>query len=363
MTRLRRMKRYQYGRKISFLGPVIALWAMAALAFGTFLVHRSAVGLVDKHWVAFQDNDDTTAHGWSPAIHQRRNAVPTNRLQRIPRTNHSSLNAPIKVLWGIMSHNLDPDQATQRQLRRDTYLSYYKDHHSGTPREHWICSIDDLIHGKLQHPDLCRLAYAFVLGGNPNGPQMLLSYNDSYPLTVDIPGNESDLIYLNIQENGRYGKSPTWFNYASSINNGDFAYIFKTDIDNLLFPSQFFDSFVDSKLPKTPVRVYGGTPKNKKGCGGDKHDHCRQLVGPIFNGGGCYFLSADLAQFISNSNSFDHYAVKLPHEDMTTGNFVFRHPLKIKTISDRQFKYRKHPIKDPVAYQQEWDKYLQKIQK
>ena len=277
---------------------------------------------------------------------------------------------PLRFLWGIMSHNLDPVEIERRQAIRETYLSYYKN--SSDPDERYrICSLNDLLQGRLPHPEKCRMAYIFVLGGgNPNGPTMLLSFNESYPLTVPSPPNttEDDLVFLNIQENGRYGKSPTWFKYATTIlqQNGwrnDFDYIFKTDTDNLLFPEKFFhyiDSDMEPKLVKHPTRVYGGRPKNKKACGWPKHDHCAQMVGPIFNGGGCYYLSIDLAEFVADETTFDHLAVKLPHEDMTTGNFVFSHPLPIETIKEPPNYYRRHPIKDIEEYRTFWETFNRK---
>jgi hypothetical protein len=290
-----------------------------------------------------------------------------------------------------MSQNLEPSEPKKRQLMRETYLNYFKNQqrqqqqhsseYSDDDQRHWICSLNDMIQRRLQYPEKCRLAYTFVLGGNPNGPTMLLTFNDSYPLTVAVDPrttkdknnssektNENDLVYLNIQENGKFGKSPTWFKYATTLLRdynwtSDFDYVFKTDSDNLLFPSTFFH-FVDTKLKKHPTRVYGGRPITPKQCGWPKHDHCGQMVGPIFNGGGCYFLSVDLAEFISNASAFDHEAVKLPHEDMTTGNFVHSHPLKIHRISEKGHKpsYRDHPIKDYEAYEARWNNFLRKEQ-
>jgi hypothetical protein len=174
------------------------------------------------------------------------------------------------------------------------------------------------------------------------------------------PNEKDDLVYLNIQENGDFGKSPTWFKYATTLLRGEehknwtsgFDYVFKTDSDNLLFPSKFF-RFVDKQLTKRPpIRVYGGRPLTPKKCG-----HCGQMVGPIFNGGGCYFLSADLAEFVSNASAFDHEAVMVPYEDVATGNFVYSHPLKIRRIAEH-FGYRQHPIKDFKKFEKTWKKFL-----
>ena len=123
------------------------------------------------------------------------------------------------------------DEQKRRDLIRKTYLNYFVDHINRTlvgdeeynEKKHWICSLQDLDTGRLEHPEKCRLAYAFVMGANPNGTPMLLNFNESYPLSLPPPSlNESkisqkdvlDSVFLNIQENGKFGKSPTWFRYC-----------------------------------------------------------------------------------------------------------------------------------------------------
>jgi hypothetical protein len=139
----------------------------------------------------------------------------------------------------------------------------------------------------------------------------------------------------------------------------DWDYIFKSDTDNLIYTPNFF-RFMDRLPQKRAVRVFGGRPLDYEGCGGDSHDHCKQMVGPVFMAGGCYFLSLDLAKFISDETTFNHTAVKLPHEDMTTGNFVFSHPKNIKMVKEPRSKgvIRTHPVKTDRKFNSRWNKML-----
>lgn len=442
---------------------------------------------------------------------------------------------PYRIVWGIMSHNLNSEEMERRKMIRNTYLNFYQQQqqkrqeqgkryvcpsiasyannndnnniHNNTTVEienrnkneqvnddciYWICKWNDIIHNRLVHPDKCRLAYTFIIGGgNPNGPTQLLQFNDSYPLTLDKPflvsgqnlsssSNhinhdhpdntihekeiDDDIVYLNIQENGDYGKTPTWFLYVTTTllqqlhnNNNkkknvdddhdtllqnkkdiEFDFIFKTDTDNVLFPNRLFQFFettvrqqifdVSSSKKKNannnqnlnlnqnkdlrhqqeeqqqvvaeqfsiPTLVYGGRPLDKRKCGWPKHDHCNYLIGPIFNGGGCYFVSTELAEYISNTfvstSTDDHVGDggaettmtttttkkktstalnvrQMPHEDMLTSNFIFSypHPEQIITIAEpsksSSLSYRKHPVKGIHEYQRIWDKYVREEQK
>lgn len=228
--------------------------------------------------------------------------------KRNTSTEHAKMKKKPRAFFGIMTYD-SKDEQKRRDLIRKTYLNYFVDHINRTlvgdeeynEKKHWICSLQDLDTGRLEHPEKCRLAYAFVMGANPNGTTMLLNFNESYPLSLPPPSlNESkisqkdvlDSVFLNIQENGKFGKSPTWFRYATDVverhgwrNSWD--YIFKSDTDNLIYTPNFF-RFMDTLPLKHAVRVFGGRPLDYKGCGGDFHDHCKQMVGPVFMAGGNY---------------------------------------------------------------------------
>mmetsp|Transcript_16501 Transcript_16501/g.41405 ORF Transcript_16501/g.41405 Transcript_16501/m.41405 type:complete len:447 (+) Transcript_16501:133-1473(+) len=285
-----------------------------------------------------------------------------------------------RLIYGIMTYDSKPEQKRRGLIRR-TFLNYFENsqklmnvsEEEYIEKKHWICSLNDLDYGRLEHPEKCRMAYAFVQGANPNGTSMLLTVNETYPLSLPQPNattekeekDFSDMIFLNIKENGKFGKTPTWFRYAIDVLErhgwmNDWDYIFKSDTDNLLYTPNFF-RYVDKKLPRRKDQlVYGGLPLDYKKCGGDKHDHCKDMVGPYFMQGGCYFLSIELARFITDETAFDHEAVKLPHEDMTTGNFVYSHPgtIKVIRIKNTGETFRKHPVKEERKFKFRWEKML-----
>lgn len=330
-------------------------------------------------------NEGFTPKEWSARLIKRAGDVKNTRVAA-RKTTTKIVGRKARVIYGIMTYDSDTERR-RRGLIRKTFLKYFDEHMNRTivsdeeynEKKHWICSLNDLDRGLLTEPEKCRMAYAFVQGANPNGPSMLLTFNDTYPLSLQPPPAETekdlkdqqDTIYLNIQENGKFGKSPTWFRYAIDVLErhgwmNDFDYIFKSDTDNLLY-TPFFFRYMDKELPmKGGQLVYGGLPLDYKRCGGDNHDHCKDMIGPYFMQGGIYFLSTELARFISDETAFDHQAVKLPHEDMTTGNFVYSHPekrkIKIKKIKKRGETIRYHPLKTDRKFKVRWNMMLRREQ-
>ena len=330
-------------------------------------------------------NKAFTSKEWSARLMRRDKDFKTTRApKKIPVAKIKG--RKVRVIYGIMTYDSDTERRRRGLIRR-TFLKYFHDHMNRTivsdqeynEKKHWICSLNDLDRGVLNEPEKCRMAYVFVQGANPNGPSMLLTFNDTYPLSLQPPPAETekdlkdqkDTIYLNIQENGKFGKTPTWFRYAIDVLErhgwmNDFDYIFKSDTDNLLYTPYFF-RYMDNELPmKVNQLVYGGLPLDYKKCGGDKHDHCKDMIGPYFMQGGIYFLSTELARFISDETAFDHQAVKLPHEDMTTGNFVYSHPekenIKLKKIKQRGETIRYHPLKTDKKFKFRWNLMLKREQ-
>ena len=77
-----------------------------------------------------------------------------------------------RILMGIMSMDTEIDRQ-QRQIIRDTYLSYFRRSEPQKSSTNPICSLADV----QKYPysvDHCQLVYAFVIGANPNGPTKLL---------------------------------------------------------------------------------------------------------------------------------------------------------------------------------------------
>ena len=164
---------------------------------------------------------------------------------------------PPRLVMGIMSHNLVRMERDRRQALRDSYLSWYKANNDSTTSSfattpNRICTLQEL-------PDTaaCQLAYVFVLGA-PTQQLTMMTTNQTELLDrssskdmILMPSNDDtefytyqDMLYLNIVENGEFGKTPTWFRYATlfleehDLDTVD--YIAKTDSDTLLYPNRFF---------------------------------------------------------------------------------------------------------------------------
>ena len=279
-------------------------------------------------------------------------------------------------LWGIMSTSSETDRIRRRTIR-NTYLNYYyQNQNQTTENPYRICSLSDLQKG-LVPLDRCQIAYTFVIGANPNGYYDLVDHreNSSIPLTISKPISnpsnnannihqdiESDVTYLNIRENMNRGKTQTWFLYATTVlEDWPFDYIAKVDSDTLLFPSKWF-SFCDDVLNPFPYnkRVYGGVPIYK--CGGKTRQHwqCRQYLGETYMSGELFFISSDVARFIT-SPTLDRSRLQLDHEDVTMANFIHELPGPVNQVtifrSQQLFQHGKE-LKDPIQYQEHWNRWL-----
>ncbi len=218
------------------------------------------------------------------------------------------------------------DEVERRQAVRETYLSFFKDlYHEDQPNR--VCSLAQIQRNISLFLE-CQVVYFFFLGGNPNGPTELVAPNSSFPMTIEGNLDEDDLIYFNIRENLEDGKSQTFFKYASMLSKEiQFDYVGKIDSDTLLFLPAFLD-FAAIHLPPRQLLVYGGNPHDRNACDTNSHDShtCPlELVGQLYMGGSFYWMSPDLAEFIT-SNAVPRSQLTVRHEDIDIGNFVFTYP-------------------------------------
>jgi len=200
----------------------------------------------------------------------------------------------------------------------------------------------------------CQLVYVFVAGGNSTGPKERVTYNDNSSEPMTLPSNESDVVLLNIQENMKEGKSQSYFKYATTIVDEYlyFDYIAKTDSDTLIFPDRLLNDRIN-KLPAFPhnIRVYGGYRPVEK----VEVDH---IKGPIYWQGSFYFLSNDMARYIT-STACDRKNLALWSEDKSICNFVHSHPKPIHRIKlNITRKPIDHPLKEIQRFKSRWQSYL-----
>jgi hypothetical protein len=332
----------------------------ASLALGCFLAVGGGIGLFSA---GFPGGDNA----WAAS------SIDVPSISRRASLQKESL--PIRILLGIFSMNTEGD-FERRKVIRDTYLSYYKSPHHKHGAENLtssflnrICSLNDLQTGTLETPEDCQLVYTFVVGAanssnHSDAPTQLL--DDSRPMLVDrtlIPNSEDDVTYLNIRENMNEGKSLTWFKHASSniAKELRFDFVSKVDTDTLLYPENILATIeqrlrYSHKTPR-PNRVYGGVK-----------------VGLIWRGyrymqGGFYFLSTELASFITSkecSNRSQIIAEDVTRfgqrtEDAEIGLLVASYPGRIQWLDFQVpgLAWFHHQImKGEQGFDQNWENFL-----
>mmetsp|Transcript_660 Transcript_660/g.1611 ORF Transcript_660/g.1611 Transcript_660/m.1611 type:complete len:550 (+) Transcript_660:67-1716(+) len=300
---------------------------------------------------------------------------PPSSSSQIPPWN----NGNTRILFGIMSYYDKHNAETKRrEAIRQTWLSLENENVH-------FCALSDIVFDKTQSIDNCTIIYTFVVtNGNITDPNRTILVDDKYThynqigypeldqrrefahsrlptnsTKRPVHSNITDITVLNIYENGKQGKSTTWFNYASMIikqHNLPIQFIVKTDSDTMLYPNPFHkwfhykydkeiagpfqkyteqfsqppngDKQISSSAKTKPFMVFGGTPLTKSNCGWPEYQTCRLMICPIFMGGAFYFVSVDMASYIA-SNDCPRKQVFIPHEDVNMGNLVWSYVNKI----------------------------------
>jgi len=313
----------------------------------------------DTHLVTYQDPEEEA------------------RIRSNPRIQHT-IKTPCRygprILLGIFTMKDNEKEINRRAAIRKTYLNYYNTSNQWVTNEtQWrtrICSLRNLVSLDPNQDNTlllreCQMIYVFVAAGNPDGPTEHVDYNTSVPMTLPSPSEEPDLVLLNIKENMEDGKSQSFFKYATQVVDEHVyvEYIVKTDSDTIIYPEHFLNQNINP-LPRFPnnIRVYGGSPAAKTGY--------HQPTGPIYNEGLCYWMSVDLARYIT-SPSCNRAKLNAGIEDLSMGNFVHSHPLPIHRVQFKpflpiQFDVKSpgaaihHPVKQIEEYQAVWRKHVAK---
>jgi hypothetical protein len=277
---------------------------------------------------------------------------------------------PARFLFGIFTRN-DEVEIGRRKTIRETWLSYRDP--SG---KQVICSLADVRNGKLERPEDCVIFYTFVVGGLSNGRTEI--FQDS-PLpwalkNPDLPPIEpdhDDITYLAIKDNMNLGKSISWFEYASTLEQEiGFDYIAKIDSDTVLCPRLFL-KWARATSPPAPYNkvVYGGTAYLKTGA------NPRRIRGDLYMHGHLYFVSLDLARYFitmspqKRAANFGGHRLRVGvakgyPEDVTMGSYVYTHPGPIHIVKmpcpcpPPMLSYngiREHPLKTPEEFAKSYE--------
>lgn len=264
------------------------------------------------------------------ADHQYLSSSSNRQLQMVnngyPENNQLNNNKPNTILLGIFS-------TVEEKERREKLRNYiFRNPARADPR---LCSLNEFLskqgggnNNNNNIPGLfeCQVAYTFVVGANtnPQGPYVHTDSSQMHILVGDqyIQDKEPDVVYLNIKENMNRGKTPTWFKYASGLamNAGAiFDYVAKLDSDTLLSVPNLIH-MLNHDLPSQPKNVYGGIVCDETACGDPKLCH-EVLQGKVYMTGQFYFLSVDLAAYIS-SDKLNRDSISAYSEDVNVGMWV-----------------------------------------
>lgn len=270
-----------------------------------------------------------TADGWV-----RRNLSESAHTSDDARIGHSTSTT---LLLGIFS-TLTEDEKLKRSLMRDTYLA--------DPR---FCSLREFQNANNWIQSSCKIPYAFVVGGNDDGSTEHAEYSR---LTLDASTLEEDKVYgdvihLNIRETMEEGKSVSWMKYGATISGVD--YIAKADSDTLFYPDHVFQ-MIERDLPPAPYnqRIYGGktaiTPELPRES--------------IYAEGQFYFMSSDLALYVSNTLSATQREILSREpltEDIDMSTFIFSHPRPIRFVSMSHHRIWVHQMKKLDNFRARYD--------
>jgi hypothetical protein len=328
-------------------------------------------------WFGTRSIHKRTKHGVVVAVGFE---TPTSIIinQQPPHNNTTTISLPPpRFLLGIFTHDLYKMEKDRRRSIRNTYLRYYKDGHDESSSSNRICSLTDIVvNNQVQNWKDCQLVYTFVRGhaNQTTGRTELLNETKSSRMLLSSStlNDETDVLSLNIDENGEYGKSITWFRYATlwiqEQNQFSVDYIVKTDSDALLIPHRFFrwieeqEGLHHIEITSSRNRIYGGVSMDKMTCGWPHHDHCNQLQAPLYMGGALYLVSVDLADYVTSPDC-PRSKLFVPHEDMAMANYVYSYKKGSQTITnfshpEAYLNTWKHPVKDPKRMKTLWRKFL-----
>ena len=278
---------------------------------------------------------------------------------------------PFRMLLGIFTTDSTKERARQTMIQ-NTYLSLPKfiARYNVTTvplRTSRVCSLYEFWYGNMTERDECQLLYTWVMGGakksDPNASTEYLHLQADRPMTITTPSSDPNTTYLNIIENMNEGKSQTWFKYASSQIPDDLRIdlVAKVDTDCLLYPTILLSEIErlceEMKLSYPLHSSYGGSRQQ----GNDRS----------YMQGGFYFLSQDVAQYITSDQCdreriIEEYKPMYKDEraeDVEISRFVLSYPRHVHELEIPRHKAYFHAkkLKDAEHFKDYWKWYMATI--
>ena len=288
-----------------------------------------------------------------------------------------------RTLYGIFSYD-SPNEANLRAANRATHLNYYIKNRRKEKRADVICKLNVLLAWPelAKDPESCQVIYTFVLGGlegsedNPNlrakssvvgrnvvpDSKTRCLYNDpdcgganitqwtmKRPLSVSLELEKElklqDLTFLSVLESHEYGKTDTWFTYASLLarqrSELNIAFVGKIDSDNIIRWPSFFQylkhNYEDAM--KTEKYIYGGWYVPKDECAGNAYSGlCSdgRFIGDGFASGAHNYISTELAtKVFLDTPLARRKEVWFVGEDIQLANMVYSTSIRPFVINHR----------------------------
>lgn len=287
-----------------------------------------------------------------------------------------------RMLIGIFSADNIFD-ATHRKWHRNLINNVWKDDR--------MCTLNNFRRSNdTDFKKRCEIVYTFLTAASddPNAPTQRLADTDTDETPIELKGgyknpkkediNYDDVTHLNIKDNMNDGKSETWFYFGAKMakqfehTETPIDYIMKFDSDSMLKLYDYLE-FAHTRLPPAPYNkfIYGGAlrdkapwyfPGSNTGHPPEELDRYESFWGNEFDGihlylaGQCYFMSPDLADFVSHEAQYADKRVAKGgylehHEDHDIGSMVFHNPTPINLLSiGKTQRFWEHPVKGAPRY-------------
>ena len=369
---------FKLGCRATLLASLLA-WACIQLHFrdDPFEESSAAVDVSVRLQDHLPSTNSTTAATTTAEFHSN---IEANTSDAQPYERPS-----LRTLYGIFSYD-SPNEAELRAANRGTHLNHYIKNRRKEKRADVICKLNVL----LARPELakdhesCQVIYTFVLGGlegsedNPKlrekssaiGRDMVPDsktrclYDDpdcggadinqwtmERPMSVSSDSRIEkemrlqDLTFLSILESHEYGKTDTWYTYATLLarqrRDLKIGFVGKIDSDNFIRWPSFFQYLKHNyeETLKTEQYIYGGWFIPKDECSGKAYSGlCAdgRFIGDGFASGAHNYISTELATKVFLETPLARRKeVWFVGEDMQLANMVYSTKIRPIVINHR----------------------------
>ncbi|EJK49819.1 hypothetical protein THAOC_31265 [Thalassiosira oceanica] len=369
---------FRFGCRATFFVCLVG-WACIQLQIRDDLFEESTVA-VDSSSRLRDDlpSANFTSDAATAVVVDSNSSLEANTSDAQPYERHSH-----RTLYGIFSYD-STNEANLRAANRGTHLNYYIKNRRTEKRADIICKLNVLLARPelAKDPESCQVIYTFVLGGlegsedNPNlrakssaigrdmvpdsktrclyddpdcGGADMTQWTMERPMSVSLELEKEiklqDLTFLSILESHEYGKTDTWFTYASLLARQlidlNIGFIGKIDSDNIIRWPSFFQ-YLKHNYEEEMIHeqyIYGGWYVPKDECSGNAYSRlCAdgRFIGDGFASGAHNYISTELGwKVFLETPLARRKEVWFVGEDMQLANMVYSTSVRPFVINHR----------------------------